>query len=78
MPLKSAENLWFSDDFRGKEFHQFSQIRLTLEAKLGDDSIGKGFLILTRVGLSFEFEAFQEQFLPVFWGGSLAKKVQTL
>ena len=40
--------------------------------------MGKGFLILTRVGLSFEFEVLQEQFLPVFWGFSDKKNANTL
>ena len=37
IPLKSTENLRFSDNFRGIEVNKFAEICLILEVKFGDD-----------------------------------------
>ena len=34
--LKSSENVWFSDDFKGNS-NQFAEIRVILKAKFSDD-----------------------------------------
>ena len=40
LPLKSSENLRFSDDFRWNiDVHSFAYIRLTLEVKLRHDPL---------------------------------------